>query len=358
MTATAQTRKGPRAFGRVRPPRWARWRPLACVVVAFVATALASAVALARTTAARIGNGVVVIKTTLGYQGATAAGTGMVLTSSGEILTNNHVIRGATKVTVVVPGTSHVYTAKVVGYDVADDVAVLRAAGATDLATVTTAASSKVAVGDRVTAVGNAGGTGALSSVRGAVTELQRSIVVSDDSGGAARLTGLIGADADVVPGDSGGPLLNSAGTVIGMNTAGSTGYASATSTATQAYAIPIGKALSIVRQIEAGRASARIHIGATSFLGVQVASALRNGDFSSPGAVIAGVLRGSPAAAAGLSAGDVITAIDGHATSTPSSITAAILAKKPGTKVTIRLTDRSGGAHSTRVILASGPAQ
>jgi len=182
--------------------------------------------------------------------------------------------------------------------------------------------------------------------------------MVGDDTGGATRLTGLVGVNADVVPGDSGGPLLNSANGVIGMNTAGSTGYVSRSASATQAYAIPIAKALSIVRQIDAGHASARIHIGATPFLGIQVASAFRNGDFAPPGAVIGGIVRGSPAAAAGLSPGDVITAIDGHATSSPRSITAAILAKKPGTKVTIRVTDRSGVVRSTVVTLTSGPAQ
>jgi S1-C subfamily serine protease len=280
-----------------------------------------------------------------------------VLTSSGEILTNNHVIRGATKVTVIVPGTSHSYTATVVGYDAADDVAVLRASGASNLATVTTSAA-KVAVGDRVTAVGNAGGTGSLSTVTGAVTELQRSIIVSDDDGGAARLTGLIGANADVVPGDSGGPLLNGSGAVIGMNTAGSTGYVSRSSTDSQAYAIPIVKALSIVHQIEAGKSSTRIHIGATPFLGVQVAAAMRNGDFTTPGVVIAGVLRGSPAAAAGLGVGDSITAINGHAVSSSSSITSAILTTKVGGKVTIRVTDRSGVARSVTATLTSGPAQ
>jgi S1-C subfamily serine protease len=358
MKSTAATRDERPAFARMLSGRHLRWRPLAFVIAALVAATVACSIALARTTAVRIGTGIVVIKTNLGYESSTAAGTGMVLTSSGEILTNNHVIRGATKVTVLVPGTSHAYTASVVGYDVADDIAVLRAAGASDLATVTTAASSKVAVGDRVTAIGNAGGTGALSTVTGSVTELQRSIVVSNDDGSAARLTGLIGADADVVPGDSGGPLLNSANGVIGMNTAGTTGYVSRSSSTTQAYAIPIGKALSIVRRIEAGHTSSLIHVGATPFLGIQVAAALRNGDFSSPGAVIAGVLRGSPAAAAGFSAGDVITAIGGHAIATSNSITAAILGKKPGTKVTIRITDRSGVAHTATVTLTSGPAQ
>jgi S1-C subfamily serine protease len=357
MNPRAHAHRERPAIGHALRGRNPGWRSLVVVIAALVAIAIGSSVALARTTAT-IGNGIVVIRTTLAYQDARAAGTGMVLTSSGEILTNNHVIRGATRITVVVPGTSHAYTAKVVGYDVADDVAVLRVAGASDLETVTTAESSKVGIGDRITAVGNAGGTGTLSTVAGSVTALGRSIMVSDDTGGATRLTGLVGVSANVVPGDSGGPLLDSAGAVIGMNTAGSTGYVSRSSAATQAYAIPIGKALSIVRQIEAGHASARIHVGATSFLGVQVASTLRNGDFASPGAVIAGVVRGSPAASAGLAEGEVITAINGHATSSPSSITAAILAKKPGTKVTIRLTDRTGVARSTSVTLASGPAQ
>jgi S1-C subfamily serine protease len=327
-------------------------------VAALVATGVVTGAALARTSAAPIGTGVVVIRTTLAYQGASAAGTGMVLTSSGEVLTNNHVIRGATTVKLRVPGTSRTYTAKVVGYDVAGDVAVLQAVGASNLKTVATAGSSKLSVGDAVTAVGNAGGTGTLSTARGSITGLQQSIVVSDDQGGTARLTGMIGADSPVQPGDSGGPLLNGAGKVIGMDTAGSTGYVSRSDRATQAYAIPIAKALSIARQIDSGHGSTRIHVGQTPFLGIQVASDMGRGDFSSTGAVVAGVLSGSPAAAAGLSAGDVITAIDGHAISSPGSITSLILTKKPGAKVTIRLTDRSGGRHSTRITLASGPAQ
>jgi len=325
-------------------------------LVALVAACAIAGVAAARTTASPIGTGVVVIRTTLGYQDSRAAGTGMVLTSSGEILTNNHVIRGATRITVTVPGTGRSYSAKVVGYDVADDVAVLQASGASSLATVATAPTAKVAVGDHVTAVGNAGGTGSLSSVTGKITVLRRSIVVSDDSGGAARLTGLIGADASVQPGDSGGPLLDADGRVIGMNTAGSTGYISRS--ATQAYAIPIARALSIASQIESGHSSIRIHVGATPFLGVQVASSMRRGDFSTAGAVVADVLGGSPAAAAGLTPGDVITAIDGRSISSSSSITTAILAKKPGARVTLRLTDAVGQSRMATVTLGSGPAQ
>jgi S1-C subfamily serine protease len=350
VTATARPRDEHLKLGRV--PR-SRWRALAVVIIVLAVTALGSGIALARTTAP-IGNGVVIVKTTLGYQRAAATGTGMVLTSSGKVLTNNHVIRGATRITVVVPGTSRSYTARVAGYAVTDDVAVLRLDSASNLATVKTSVS-KVSVGDRVTAVGNGGGTGTLHSVTGSITTLRRSITVRDDARGAVRLSGVMGTSADVEPGDSGGPLLNSANAVIGMNTAGSSGYASRSGT--QAYAIPIGKALSIVRQIDAGRGSTRIHIGATPFLGIQVASTL-NGDFASPGAVVASVVRGGPAATAGVSPGDVITAIDGRAISSSSSIAAVILTKKPGGKVTIRLTDRSGAARSATVTLASGPAQ
>ena len=119
----------------------------------------------------------------------------MVLTSSGEVLTNNHVIRGATSIKIAVPGTNHTYTAKVVGYDVADDVAVLQAAGASNLNTIETAASSAVAVGDAVTAVGNADGTGKLTSATGSITGVQKAIVVSDDQGGTESLSGLIETD-------------------------------------------------------------------------------------------------------------------------------------------------------------------
>ena len=182
--------------------------------------------------------------------------------------------------------------------------------------------------------------------------------MVNNGTGGAARLTGLVGVNANVVPRRLGRAAAQQRRHRDRNEHRRLDRVRVAFVQDTQAYAIPIGKAVSMVRQIEAGRASARVHIGATSFLGVQVASALRNGDFTAPGAVIAGVLRGSPAASAGISPGDVITAIDGRTTSSPSSITAAILAKQPGTKVTIRLTDRSGVVRSTIVTLVGGPAQ
>src|SRR4029079_17558143 len=132
----------------------------AVVVLAVIGTG--TALAATRATAKPIGTGVVVVDTNLAYQDASAAGTGIVLTSSGEILTNNHVIAGATTIRVTVPASGRSYTARVVGYTVGDDVAVLRLQGASNLKTVAPA-SATVTRGQSVTAVGNAGGRGSLT---------------------------------------------------------------------------------------------------------------------------------------------------------------------------------------------------
>src|SRR5439155_11285741 len=155
-------------------------------LVAFVATIVigsGAAFAATRTTTRPIGTSIVVIDTNLAYQGASAAGTGIVLTSRGEILTNNHVIAGATTIRVVVPNTKHTYTARVVGYDTTADVAVLQLRNASHLKTMTTGNASNLKLGAHVTAVGNAGGTGTLTSSRGAVTGLKKSITVQGDNG-------------------------------------------------------------------------------------------------------------------------------------------------------------------------------
>src|SRR5690242_4053993 len=192
------------------------------VLLGLVLVGTGAALAATRTKTQTIGTGVVVINTKLGYQNGTAAGTGMVLTSSGEILTNNHVIDGATTITVVVPGTTHRYTARVVGYDVSDDVAVLKLVNASNLKTISVASKS-VKIGDTVVAVGNAGGTGRLISAKGTVTGIGRTITASDDNGSSEQLSGLIETNANVQAGDSGGPLESAAGKVVGMDTAAST---------------------------------------------------------------------------------------------------------------------------------------
>src|SRR3954451_60354 len=257
--------------GRLRgigPLRRAHLRFVLLALAGVLAVGVGAGVAFAKPRAAPIGTGVVVIETDLAYASGRAAGTGMVLTSSGEVLTNNHVIRGATAIRVVVPGTGRSYAADVVGYDVADDVAVLKLSRASNLRTVKLA-SSTVRVGQTVKAVGNAGGTGSLVSASGVVTGVARAITVRDEQGSKARLTGLIETNAALRPGDSGGPLFNAAGKVVGMDTAASTGYGYQEVASNDGYAIPIAKATSIAGRIVDGRASARIHVGATAFLGV-----------------------------------------------------------------------------------------
>jgi len=336
-------------------------RLLLATIVCLAAIGVGAGLAFARSSKPAIGTGIVVVDTKLAYQDGTAAGTGIVLTSSGEVLTNNHVIEGATSVEVVVPGTGHHYSAKVVGYDVSADVAVLELSGASNLKTASLGDSSEVTIGQAVKAVGNAGGTGTLTSASGTVTGLARAITVSNDQGGSERLSGLIETSAALQPGDSGGPLLARSGQVIGMDTAASTGSTFQAAAVSDSYAIPINTARTLAEQIEAGKTSSAVHIGPTAFLGVEIADTADSGGYGSApttGALIAGTVAGGPAAAAGLTAGDVITAVDGQSVSSASEITSLILARKPGTTIAVTYSDQAGTSRVATVTLASGPPQ
>jgi S1-C subfamily serine protease len=332
-----------------------RRHPRILVLLAALALAAAAlAVGLARATSspAAVGSGVVVIETNLGYQHAHAAGTGMVLTSGGEVLTNNHVIRNATDIRVVVPGTGRSYPAKVVGYDQSDDVAVLQARGASHLKTVSLGDSDSLDPGEPVKALGNAGGTGSLHAASGTVTGIDREITVGDDQGGSESLAGMIVTSADVQPGDSGGPLMDASGHVVGMDTAASVTNGSGQSADSTGFAIPINRAASIAEQIARGDASATIHVGGTAFLGVEVTENSLGGS----GAVVTSVVPGSPADAAGLVPGDLITAVGDHAVSSPSDLTDIVAAQKPGAPVSTAYLDPNGAAQTANVALASGP--
>jgi S1-C subfamily serine protease len=316
------------------------------------------------TTTSRTGTGVVVIETSLAYQRASAAGTGMVLTPSGEVLTNNHVIAGATTIRVLVPGAGRAYQARVVGYDTSADVAVLQLRNASGLTTVKTGDASRLGVGDHVTAIGNAGGTGSLTSASGTVTALNQAITVQDEDRSAERLSGLIETDAPLQPGDSGGPLLDDADRVVGMDTAASSRFAFTAFSPSQGYAIPIGTALGIADRIVSGRSSGTTHVGDTALLGVQVSDTASSpfgfGDVpaATDGATVTGVVADGPADAAGLASGDVITALDGQAVTSAGDIQRIVLAHQPGAKVTISYVDTSGASHTGTVTLASGPPQ
>ena len=334
-------------------------RTFTLILVAAALVVAGAHIATAHPSRAALTTGVVDIETNLAYANGAAAGTGMVLTSSGEVITNNHVIRGASTIRVIVPSTKRSYPATVVGYDVAADVAVLQVKGASGLATVTTGTSSTVKVGQSASAVGNAGGTKTLTTTTGSITALGRNITVGDDQGGAEQLRGLIQTDASLQPGDSGGPLLDGAQRVIGMDTAASAGFTFQSSGSSEGYAIPIDRALAIAKQIESGKSSAQVHIGGTAFLGVQLQpSGYFRGQQFAAGQMITAVVPGSPVAHAGIVAGDVITQVDGRRVDAQGALVSILLRKHPGDKVTLHWVDQLAGAHTGTVTLASGPPQ
>jgi len=364
---------------------------VASTVTATSKTALSSSAI-----ASRVDPALVDVVSTDGDQGATSAGTGIVLSANGLVLTNNHVIDGATAIKVTDIGNGKTYTATVVGYDASHDVAVIQLQNASGLTTANLGNSSTVQVGDNVTALGNAEGKGGTPSVApGTVTALNQSITASDElSSVSEQLTGLIETNAPIQPGDSGGPLVNAYGQVIGMDTAaGSSDQTQAQSeTATQAYSIPINEALSIAKQIEAGTTSADVHIGATAFLGLEIGSSSSGSDGSggsngfggfggsngfggfggfgsqgsqggqsnegsTSGVTVAGTLSGSPAANAGITEGDTITAIAGQSVSSPEDIAHALVKYHPGDSISVSVVDQSGQSQTVTMTLANGPA-
>jgi S1-C subfamily serine protease len=250
-----------------------------------------------------------------------------------------------------------------VGTDPTDDIAVLRLSSASGLATVhlaTDTQASRVAVNDKVTAVGNAGGTGGTpTAASGTVVALGRDITASDETGAdPERLTGLIEVNAAVQAGDSGGPLY-SGGVVIGIDTAASAsgrgGFDTTAATSRSAgFAIPITTATTIADRIVAGEDNSTIHQGAPAFLGVQMPAG-RNS--AGDGATISGVVEGSPAATAGLRAGDTITAVNGTGIDNTSELSTALADLKPRERATVSWTDTAGTSHTATVTLATGPA-
>jgi S1-C subfamily serine protease len=290
-------------------------------------------------------SGLVTIVTQLGYENGEAAGTGIILNSGGRILTNNHVIDGATAIKVTVESTGTSYTAQVVGTNATKDVAVLQLQHASGLTTAALATGTP-STGDTVTAVGNANGTGTLSAAEGTVSALGQTITTSSDGSTTGEtLHGLIEISADVVSGDSGGAVENTSGDVVGVTTAASSGTADVTG-----YAIPIGTALGIAKQIVAGDDTSEITLGLPAFLGVSLTT-------SSSGAVVDSVLAGTAAAKTAIAAGDTITAVDGTTISAGSDLSAAIAKHAPGDRVRIGYTSAAGDSRTVTVTLTEGPA-
>jgi S1-C subfamily serine protease len=292
--------------------------------------------------------GVVTIVTDLYYDGfSQAAGTGIILTSDGLVLTNEHVVEGSTELMVTVESTGTEYSAVVLGSDATNDVAVLRLDNASELDTRAIDQTTPVELGDIVTSIGNARGTGNLVVATGPVVNADESITVgSDGSGELKALDGVIEFDADVVSGDSGGPLLNADGDVVGMVSAASTG-----ATNIRGFAIRIAVAAKIVEQILAGDESGTVRIGPRAFFGVELAE--EQGD---TGVTVQNAIPGLPAAAAGIDAGDIITAVDDTPVLTYEELAAEVSAHEPGDVVTVYFTTPEGKKTSVTVTLAAGP--
>jgi S1-C subfamily serine protease len=243
-------------------------------------------------------------------------------------------------------------------------------------------------VGEDIVGIGNAGGTGGTpSAAGGTVTALNQSITASDEGDSSSeQLTDLIETNADIQPGDSGGSLVDTSGDVLGIDTAASAGFSfqsSGQSSGNQGYAIPINEAITIAKQIEAGASSSTVHIGATAFLGVEVAQStcgsgstgggsgfgFGGGGFSggsgsgsnsstSSGALICSVITSSPAQESGLADGDTITSVNGQSVTSPGALTNLLEPFHPGDKVTIGWTNTSGNTQTVSVQLSSGPPQ
>ncbi|MBE1537415.1 S1C family serine protease [Actinomadura algeriensis] len=302
--------------------------------------------------------GVVNITVVRGLESTRAAGTGIVLDASGFVLTNGHVIQGATGIEGTDTDNDRTYPARVIGYDTAQDIAVIRLTGASGLPAARFAPVSTVAIGDPVTAVGNAGGDGGEPSVvTGHVTALGQTVTARDDSDGSVeRLAGMIEVSAPIKPGDSGGPLLNSAGRVIGVNTAASTARPESSPGAREqprGYAIPADRALEIAAQIRRGEPSETVHIGETAMLGVMV-----RGNGTDAGARVVEVVPGSPAEAAGIPVGAAIVTFGGQGVDSPGTLTGLMLRRHPGEVVRVEWARRGGGIVAADVRLAKGPPQ
>ena len=337
--------------------------------------------------------GLVIINTALQYASEAAAGTGMVINADGLVLTNNHVVNGSTKITATVGSTGKTYPATIVGYDKTRDIALIQLQHASGLTTVPIGNSSSVKVGNAVVAMGNAEGRGTITAKPGQVTVLNQTITASDDSGSTASETlhGMIQTNADIVPGDSGGPLASSAG-VIGMDTAGNNaGYQQAST----GFAIPINAALSVARQIAGGHASSTVTIGYPPFVGMFIGAGsnsspqaqaqqeeqqnggigsngsaprcyTRNSNLTVPstiapvssGALIIGTICGSPAASAGMTGGAVITAVNGRAVGSPDGLSGILSRFHPGDTISVTWVSPSGQRSTSSLQLTAGPPQ
>jgi S1-C subfamily serine protease len=334
-----------------RRPRWSSWL-LSLIAVAALSVGTTPAHASpsipplprdALAAVSQVGPTIVDVDAQLTYQSAVGAGTGIAIGPS-TVLTNNHVVAGATTLTVRSIGNGQTLPATVIGFDRKHDIAVLQLAGG-GLQPANIGNSDTVTVGEPIVSMGNAGGAGGTpSAVEGRVIGLNQTVSASDAlTGSTETLNGLIQVDAGIRPGDSGGPTVNSANQVIGLNTAATENFHLGRG---QGFAIPINEAMAIAGQIQRGGGSPTVHIGPTAFLGVGV-----NDAEGGAGAVVRQVIPTGPAAGAGFAPGDVITSINGQPVNSATALTNILDQHHPGENVMVGI-----GGRTASVTLGDGP--
>lgn len=313
--------------------------------VAPVAAAPGDAVAAS----AQVEPAVVRIDTAVDYQGLIGTGTGIVLDPGGQVLTNFHVIQGADRITGTLAGRS--YPANLVGYDRGRDIAVIQLIGAGGLPAAVIGDSNALVPGEPVVALGNAMGSDApLTREVGTVTGFGRTVDAEDElTGTSDQLTGLIEFAAPVRAGDSGGPVVNGAGQVVGITTAASLNFRMGPGG--KGFAIPINDAMGVVGQIRAGIPTDTVHIGPPVLLGVGVRTAPRD----EVGVLIQEVMRGGPADQAGLVDGDLITVLDGVTLDSTNTLTSVLDRRYSGDVLDLTWIDGSGQTRTGKAVLTPG---
>lgn len=322
----------------------------AAVLLVAPATAAADPAALA-VAADQVEPSVVRLDTVVDYQHVMGTGTGFVIDGAGQVLTNHHVVQGADVITAVVGGRS--FDADILGYDRGRDIAVLQLRGAGGLPVAALGDSTRIAIGDPVIAIGNARGSNSpLTREPGTITALGRTISAEDELTGAkTQMSGLFEIAAPVRSGDSGGPVINAAGQVIGVTTAATINFQ--TGPGGEGFAIPINEAMAIAGQIRSRTPSDTVHIGPPTLLGVGVSSAEQHAAF--PGVLVHEVLRGGPAELAGLANGDVILTIDGTPIESAAGLTQVLDRHYPGDVIELTWVDRAGQHRTGKTTLGAG---
>ena len=273
-------------------------------------------------------------------------GTGIIITSDGEVLTNQHVIEGSTEVQVRLYGATNPIVADVVSEDAGNDMALLKLRGQSGLTAATFADPDSIAVGDQVVAVGYALALdGGPSVTSGIISALNRTLQLDSE----VFLNALIQTDAAISSGNSGGPLINMRGQVVGVNTAVASGgfNSSANNIGFAIGAAEVTRVIEILRETKDGA------VREQGFLGISLGSRTDGGS----GAVIGEVTSGSPADAAGVEVGDIVLEINDQPITGDTSLVAIIRDSAPGEEIEI-VVERDGSLRTLTATLTSRPRE